>query len=93
LTLKQFAEEKANRENWETLSNGEYKEDMLEKFDSLDDRELNNPGFFERRHYFDRIFPSLKVQKPGYDLYGTTTTILGVIAIYIFIYYDHYSYS
>jgi len=30
---------------------------MMDKFDSIDDRELNNPGFFERRDYFDRLFP------------------------------------
>jgi hypothetical protein len=61
LTAKQFAEEKANKANWETFSSGDYKEDMIAKFDSIDDRELNNPGFFERRSYFDRLFPSLKV--------------------------------
>lgn len=66
---------------------------MLEKLDSIDDRELNNPGWFERRSYFDRLFPSLKVQKPGYDLYGLTTTILGIIIIYIFLFYDDYNFS
>lgn len=34
---------------------------MLAKFDSIDDRELNNPGWFERREYFDRLFPAVKV--------------------------------
>lgn len=66
---------------------------MEAKFDSIDDRELNNPGMFERREYFDRLFPSLKVQKPGYDLYGLTTTICGVLAVYIFMYYSSYNYS
>lgn len=66
---------------------------MKEIFDSIADRQLFVPGIFERNDYFDRIFPSLKVQKPGYDLYGTTTTILGIIGIYIFIYYDQYTFS
>lgn len=66
---------------------------MKEKFQSIDDRELDSPGWFERRPYFDRLFPGLKVQKPGYDLYGSTTTVLGVLAIYIFIYYDSFNYS
>lgn len=66
---------------------------MKEKFHSIDERELSHPGWFERRPYFDRIFPGLKVQKPGYDLYGLTTTVLGVIAVYIFIFYDEYNYS
>jgi hypothetical protein len=29
------------------------------------------------------IFPSLKIQKPGYDLYGSTTAVLMVMLIYI----------
>jgi hypothetical protein len=33
------------------------------------------------------------VQKPGYDLYGTTTSILGMIGTYTFMYYESYSYS
>ena len=93
MTQKQFKIEKANRENWEVLSTGDFKEEMDQKFDQIDDREFFDPGFFERNHYFDRIFPGLKVQKPGYDLYGLTTTILGVIGIYIFMYFDSYSFS
>jgi hypothetical protein len=29
--------------------------------------------------------------KPGYDLYGTTTTILGIIAIFVFLKYGELS--
>lgn len=68
-------------------------EEMKEKYDSIQDRKMYKPGVFERNDYFDRIFPSLKVQKPGYDLYGTTTTILAIIGVYIFIYFDSYSFS
>lgn len=48
---------------------------------------------FENNPYFDRIFPGLKIQKPGYDLYGLTTSILGLIGLYIFMYYESYSFS
>jgi hypothetical protein len=41
--------------------------------------------------YFEKIFPSLKIQKPGYDLYGTTTVILSLIALYIFLFYKNYT--
>jgi len=66
---------------------------MIEKFDSILERSLYLPGIFERNDYFDRIFPSLKVQKPGYDLYGTTTTILALIGIYVFLFFDSYTFS
>lgn len=66
---------------------------MVEKFEARDDRELNNPGMFEKSEYFDRIFPSLKIQKPGYDLYGTTTSILGLIGVFIFMYFGSYSFT
>ena len=54
---------------------------------------MYKPGIFERNNYFDRIFPSLKVQKPGYDLYGSTTTILAIIGAYIFIFFNSYTFS
>lgn len=44
---------------------------------------------FEKSEYFGRLFPSLKIQKPGYDLYGTSTTFLGCLALYTFLYYSH----
>lgn len=93
ITQYEFNIEKAKRENWENQSSGDYKEDFAEKFESIEDRVLNHPGWFERNPYFERIFPSLNIQKPGYDLYGTTTSILGFIGIYIFMYYESYSFS
>lgn len=93
MTKQQFRIEKTNKENWELLSDGEYKELMDEKFDNINDRTMFVPGIFERNDYFDRIFPSLKVQKPGYDLYGSTTTILALIGVYIFMFFDSYTFS
>lgn len=61
LNRHQFKLEQAKRENWETFSSGDYKVAMVEKFEARDDRELNNPGMFEKSEYFDRIFPSLKI--------------------------------
>jgi len=93
LTRHEFKIEIAKRENWEVFSAGDHKEDIAEKFEAWDDRELNQPGIFERSEYFERIFPSLKIQKPGYDLYGTTTSILGIIFVFIFMYFSEYSFS
>lgn len=93
ITRHQYKIEIAKRENWQVTSAGDFKADFADKFEELSDRELNHPGWFEKQDYFERIFPSLKVQKPGYDLYGTTTSILGIIAIYIFIYYSDFAFS
>ena len=34
--------------------------------------------------YFQKLFPSLRIQKPGVDYYGSTTLLLAFICIYIF---------
>lgn len=93
LTRHEFKIEVAKRENWEVFSTGDFKADFEDKFEAWDDRELNQPGLFEKMEYFERLFPSLKIQKPGYDLYGTTTSILGIIFVFIFMYFSQYSFS
>lgn len=93
MTRHEFKVEHAKPENFENFSAGDYKEGFKHQFDILDNRELNQDGWFEKSAYFDRIFPSLKIQKPGYDLYGTTTFILGLMVGYIFIYFEEYSFT
>lgn len=44
--------------------------------------------FFDKSPYFDNLFPRLKIQKPGYDLYGSSTVFLAILAIYIFLFYS-----
>lgn len=61
MTRHEFKLEQAKKENWEAFSAGDYKQDMDDKFEVRDDRELNHPGMFEKSAYFDRIFPSLKI--------------------------------
>lgn len=48
-------------------------------------------GIFESSNYMDGLFPSLKIQKPGYDLYGTTTLVLFLILLFIFLFYERYT--
>jgi hypothetical protein len=55
----------------------------------IENRGSIKPGIFERTKYFEQIFPSLKIQKPGYDLYGTSTAILGITCIYVFTNFQH----
>jgi len=58
-------------------------------FHEIDNRKRPKLGFFEKKEYFDKIFPSLKIQKPGYDLYGSSTILLSLMAIYVFMFYNH----
>lgn len=46
---------------------------------------------FENSNYIDGLFPSLKIQKPGYDLYGATTLVLFLILLFIFMFYERYT--
>lgn len=46
---------------------------------------------FEKIDYFDKLFPSLKIQKPGTDLYGSTTVFQSILAIFVFLEYGHMS--
>jgi hypothetical protein len=59
--------------------------------DRIEKRDMPRLSWFERSKYFEKIFPSLKIQKPGYDLYGSTTLFLGILAIYVFLYYGNMS--
>ena len=44
---------------------------------------------FEKSSYFKTMFPSLKIQKPGYDLYGSSTISLALLTIYVVTCYSH----
>jgi hypothetical protein len=39
----------------------------------------------------DGLFPSLKIQKPGYDLYGLTTAVLLITVGYVFVTYKSFT--
>ena len=87
ITREEFQTEIEKRENWDTISAGDHQEEFDEMFDELDSRTRPSLGYFEKREYFDKIFPGLKIQKPGYDLYGTSTTVLAVLALFVFMCY------
>jgi predicted membrane protein len=44
---------------------------------------------FEKSKYFNSMFPSLKIQKPGYDLYGSSTISLALLTIFVVTCYQH----
>lgn len=89
ITREEFQVEIEKPENWDTISAGDHQEEFDEMFDELDKRTRPSIGYFEKREYFDKVFPALKIQKPGYDLYGTSTTVLAFLALYVFMFYQH----
>jgi len=88
ITKKEFEEELEKKENWDTISAGDFQAEFDEMFEEIDRRQKPKLGFFEQKEYFDKIFPSLKIQKPGYDLYGTSTIDLSLMALFVFFCYD-----
>lgn len=69
----------------ETVSDGWFEEDMDEKIEvKISEKDRKDPGIFERSDYLRSIFPSMQIQKPGYDYYGFTTMILGILAMFVF---------
>ena len=43
--------------------------------------------FFTHSSYFESLFPSIKQQKPGFDLYALMATVQCIIIIYMIIFY------
>ena len=75
----------------DAVSAGDYEDDYATKLKFFTDRNAPKVGFFESYTYFDGIFPSLKIQKPGYDYYGSSTLTLAVLIIFIFTSYSKMS--
>lgn len=44
-------------------------------------------NYFGKQSYFRRLFPKVKEEKPGIDLYGKITFVQFVICIYLISYY------
>jgi hypothetical protein len=49
---------------------------------------LPEKTYFEKWRYFDRLFPGLRIQKPGTDYYGSTTLLLAILAIFVLLYFE-----
>jgi len=69
------------------LSACDYEGEFADKFDIINERRKPKTGIFESSPYFEKLFPSHKIQKPGTDYYGRTTLFLAILALYVFSYY------
>lgn len=89
ISAEEFQDELDKKENWDGISAGDHEREFEEQFEMLEERERPKLGIFERSEYFDKVFPSLKIQKPGYDLYGSSTILLSLTAVYVFFFYQN----
>ena len=78
-------------DNWDTLSGCDHEDEYDERFDMIESRTRPALGLFEKNPYFDRIFPGLRIQKPGYDLYGSTTLMLFLLVVYVFVAFKNFT--
>jgi hypothetical protein len=46
------------------------------------------PSFYQSIQYFRKLFPPIRIQKPGYDLYGLSTMILSITLFWVYWYDD-----
>ena len=79
LTKQEHIKDLREPENWDTVSAADNEEEFEAKFKMIDERKRDDLGWFEKNRYFQNIFPSMKIQKPGYALYGTEAFIMGII--------------
>lgn len=86
-TLKIKGEAELARET-DAISAFDYDAEYDQKKELLEKRKWEEPGLMERSRYFARLFPTLRIQKPGIDFYGSTTLILSILAVYTFAAFD-----
>jgi hypothetical protein len=75
------------------MSGGDNELDFIQKSNLIIERNKPKMGIFESMKYFNKLFPQLKIQKPGYDLYGSTTIFLTFTVIFVFAAYDNFMVS
>ena len=75
------------------MSAGDFNQDFEDKREALQERQRSELGWFESSAYFARIFPSARLQKPGYDLYAVQSLALAAIALFVWVKSDEYTAS
>lgn len=75
----------------EVHSAGDFSEEFDDKNDMIDLKDSPDLGFFDKNKYFEKLYPSLAIQKPGFDLYASTNIFLFLIVIYTFIYFGSFT--
>lgn len=77
----------------EVMSGGDNEVEINQKSDRIKLRNKPETGIFGKVRYFNRLFPDLKIQKPGYDLYGSTNIFLTIVVLFVFTFYGEFNVS
>jgi hypothetical protein len=91
LGAEELGDERAKPQNWGYVSAGDFDEELDLKAEKVERRTRPRQGFFEKSKYFQKVFPSAALQKPGYDLYGASTLVLGLMLGYVLMFYQSYT--
>jgi hypothetical protein len=75
------------------MSGGDNEVDINQKSDRIKHRNKPQMGLFGKIGYFNRLFPELKIQKPGYDLYGSSNIFLTIMVLFVFTFYGEFNVS
>ena len=73
----------------DNISAFDHEEELEQKKEIIELKDSEQKGILELSPYFARLFPACRLQKPGHDLYGVSTLVLGVIWIYSFFFFDY----
>jgi len=46
---------------------------------------------FDTDPFLQKIFPALRIQKPGYDIYARTTFVLITLIVYVFLCFSKFT--
>ena len=86
-------DEYTKSENWDALSGCDFGEEFDDRFEAKDSRTAPSNSRSGNREWTAELFPSLKIQKPGSDVYASTTITLVVLVVYVFFGFKHFTAS
>jgi hypothetical protein len=75
----------------ENHSAGDFSEEFEEKNDMIDLAASPDLGLFDTNKYFEKLYPPIKIQKPGFDLYASTNIFLFILVIYTFMFFGQFT--
>jgi len=91
LSKQEFKDESKLEQNWEQISGGDDYITFNAKFDHIDMRKKPKDTMFDKNEFLSEVFPPLRIQKPGYDVYARTTFALMLIVLFIFGFYTKFT--
>jgi len=78
-------------ENWDCVSAADEPLAFNEKLDSVEIRKKPKQTMFDKSEFLQEVFPPLRIQKPGYDIYARTTFTLILILLFVFMFFSKFT--